>query len=74
MIKKKTKKESEKKMNMGIAMNEVVYEFAKTTLQLTKKYKRLNKVSNSQNIKNLKEVANGLKIQRTLNQLWKEAK
>ena len=55
------KKESEKKMIMKTkvedAIDEVVFEFAKTTFQLIKKYsrlKRLNKVSNSENKKNLK--------------------
>ena len=50
------KKESEKKMIMKTkvedAIDEVVFEFAKTTFQLIKKYsrlKRLNKVSNSEN-------------------------
>ena len=63
------KKESEKKMIMKTkvedAIDEVVFEFAKTTFQLIKKYsrlKRLNKVSNSENKKNLKEIANRLNI------------
>ena len=49
MFKKNNTKESEKKMKVKIAIDEVVYEFAKTTFQLVKKYdrlKRLNKVSN----------------------------
>ena len=71
------KKESEKKMVMKTkiedAIDEVVFEFAKTTFQLIKKYsrfKRLNKVSNSENKKNLKEIANRLNIQNTL--IWRQ--
>ena len=70
----KNKKESEKKMKVKIAIDEVVYEFAKTTFQLVKKYdrlKRLNKVSNSQFKKQVEEIANRLTIQNTLLD-WRE--
>ena len=69
MFKKNNTKESEKKMKVKIAIDEVVYEFAKTTFQLVKKYdrlKRLNKVSNSQFKKQVEEIANRLTIQNTL--------
>ena len=69
MFKKNNTKESEKKMKVKIAIDEVVYEFAKTTFQLVKKYdrlKRLNKVSNSQFKKQVEEIANRLTIQNTV--------
>ena len=72
------KKESEKKMIMKTkvedAIDEVVFEFAKTTFQLVKKYdrlKRLNKVNNSQFKKQVEEIANRLTIQNTLLD-WRE--
>ena len=74
MFKKNNTKESEKKMKVKIAIDEVVYEFAKTTFQLVKKYdrlKRLNKVSNSQFKKQVEEISNRLTIQNTLLD-WRE--